>query len=106
MKARFHWVRHWFHGHYFTPSQHCFSAEELILIHGLASNSSGVNRSALARLSPALIQQILSGACAHITEPAHPDDLDAAHSKCVCVCCDEKHRHIFYVNEREAASTC
>ncbi|XP_075995163.1 zinc transporter ZIP4 [Genypterus blacodes] len=64
-----------------TWAQRCFSAEELILIHGLASNSSassGMNSSALARLSPALVQQILSGACAHVTEPVHPDNLSEA----------------------------
>ncbi|KAL7382111.1 hypothetical protein ABVT39_017102 [Epinephelus coioides] len=58
-----------------TWDQVCFSAEELVLIYGLADNSSSLGRSNLARLSPALIQQILSGACADITEPPTSDGL-------------------------------
>ncbi|XP_044028664.1 zinc transporter ZIP4-like [Siniperca chuatsi] len=61
-----------------TWDQACFSAEELVLIYGLADNSSassGLGRSGLARLSPALVQQILSGACTGITEPLKPDGL-------------------------------
>ncbi|XP_051926307.1 zinc transporter ZIP4 [Hippocampus zosterae] len=46
-----------------TWEEHCFSAHELVLIHGLGVNSSRLGRSDLARLSPALIQQILSKAC-------------------------------------------
>ncbi|XP_045915099.1 zinc transporter ZIP4 isoform X1 [Micropterus dolomieu] len=57
----------------------CFSAEELVLIYGLAdnsSNSSALGRSDLALLSPALVQQILSGACTDVTtEPLKPDKL-------------------------------
>ncbi|KAK5855000.1 hypothetical protein PBY51_005141 [Eleginops maclovinus] len=56
----------------------CLSAEELVLIHGLADNSSassGLGRTGLARLSPALVQQILSGACAEVTEHLTPDEL-------------------------------
>lgn len=66
--------------------QLCFSAEELVLIYGLADNSSassGLGRSGLARLSPALVQQILSGACANSTEPHISDVLTKAESKCV-----------------------
>nr|XP_046274407.1 zinc transporter ZIP4 [Scatophagus argus] len=61
-----------------TWNQSCFSAEELVLIYGLADNStasSGLGRSGLARLSPALIQQILSGACTDIAEPPTLDAL-------------------------------
>ncbi|XP_056255658.1 zinc transporter ZIP4-like [Seriola aureovittata] len=61
-----------------TLDQRCFSAEELVLIFGLADNSSassGLGRSDVARLSPALVQQILSGACADITEEAKQDGL-------------------------------
>ncbi|XP_059206379.1 zinc transporter ZIP4 [Centropristis striata] len=61
-----------------TWDQLCFSAKELVLIYGLPDNSSvsaGLGRTHLARLSPALVQQILSGACAEIPEPATPDSL-------------------------------
>ncbi|XP_070778351.1 zinc transporter ZIP4 [Enoplosus armatus] len=61
-----------------TWDQFCFSAEDLVLIYGLVDNSSaspGLGRSDLARLSPALVQQILSGACAQTTEPLKPDGL-------------------------------
>uniref|UniRef100_A0A8C9WVJ7 Zinc transporter ZIP4/12 EF-hand domain-containing protein n=1 Tax=Sander lucioperca TaxID=283035 RepID=A0A8C9WVJ7_SANLU len=64
-----------------TWDQFCFSAKELVLIYGLADNSSassGLGRTDLARLSPALLQQILSGACADITEPPTPDGLTKA----------------------------
>lgn len=66
--------------------QFCFSAEQLVLIYGLADNSSassGLDRSGLARLSPALVQQILSGACTNSTEPHTSDGLTKAESKCV-----------------------
>lgn len=71
---------------HFTFSQLCFSAEELVLIYGLADNgsaSSGLGQSGLARLSPALVQQILSGACAAVTEPQISDVLTTTESKCV-----------------------
>ncbi|CAK6949363.1 zinc transporter ZIP4 [Scomber scombrus] len=61
-----------------TWEQRCFSAEELVLIYSLAENrsaSSGFGRSDLAQLSPALVQQILSGACTNIIEPLTPDEL-------------------------------
>ncbi|XP_060915114.1 zinc transporter ZIP4 [Labrus mixtus] len=61
-----------------TSDQLCLTAKELVLIYGLADNSSassGLGRSGLARLSPALVQQILSGACAHTHEPLTPDGL-------------------------------
>ncbi|KAM8840064.1 zinc transporter ZIP4 [Spinachia spinachia] len=66
------------HGGNATWDQFCASGEELLLIYGLEDNSSvssGLSRTDLARLSPALIQQILSGACAGITEPPTPDGL-------------------------------
>eukprot|EP00066_Takifugu_rubripes_P005393 XP_003969404.2 PREDICTED: zinc transporter ZIP4 [Takifugu rubripes] len=57
-----------------TWDQLCFSPEELILIHELGANaSSDMGRSGLARLSPALVQQVLSGACA-ITTDSHASD--------------------------------
>ncbi|XP_034561168.1 zinc transporter ZIP4 isoform X2 [Notolabrus celidotus] len=61
-----------------TWDQLCFSAKELVLIYGLQENSStssGLGQSGLARLSPALVQQILSGACKDITELLRPDGL-------------------------------
>lgn len=76
-------------------SQFCVSAEELVLIYGLADNSSaspGLGRADMARLSPALLQQILSGACAKITEPLAPDALTKTESKCG--------------TDRDVASTC
>lgn len=50
----------------------CFSPEELIKIHGL--NGSSLSRSDVARLSPALVQQLLSGACNSISPPTGPLD--------------------------------
>ncbi|XP_060948894.1 zinc transporter ZIP4 [Limanda limanda] len=68
--------RHEGHGGNSTWDKRCFSAEELVLIFGLAANSSASSvQSDVARLSPAFVQQILSGACAHMTEPVNPDDL-------------------------------
>uniref|UniRef100_UPI0037E83D9E zinc transporter ZIP4 n=1 Tax=Semicossyphus pulcher TaxID=241346 RepID=UPI0037E83D9E len=61
-----------------TWDQLCYSAQELVLIYGLQGNSSafsGLGQSGLARLSPALVQQILSGACADVTRPPTPDGL-------------------------------
>ncbi|XP_030597575.1 zinc transporter ZIP4 [Archocentrus centrarchus] len=61
-----------------TWEQRCFSAEQLVLIYGLEENSSassGLGRPAVAQLSTALVQQILSGACADITDPPIPDGL-------------------------------
>lgn len=64
-------------------TQSCFSAEELLLIHGVEPNSSsGLGRSDLARLSPAFVQQILSGACADVIQPVQPDGLSVIESKC------------------------
>ncbi|CAL8293283.1 unnamed protein product [Merluccius merluccius] len=62
-------------------AQRCFSAEELLRIHGMMDNSSdpaAMNRSDLARLSPALVQQVLSMACADANFPAKPDELSQA----------------------------
>ncbi|TDH04036.1 hypothetical protein EPR50_G00148090 [Perca flavescens] len=64
-----------------TWDRFCFSAEELVLIYSLADNSSAssvLGRTDLARLSPALLQQILSRACTDITEPPTPDGLTTA----------------------------
>ncbi|XP_035039391.1 zinc transporter ZIP4 [Hippoglossus stenolepis] len=64
------------HGGNRTWDKRCFSAEELVLIFGLDANSSASSvRSDVARLSPAFVQQILSGACADMTEQVKPDDL-------------------------------
>ncbi|XP_061670119.1 zinc transporter ZIP4-like isoform X2 [Syngnathoides biaculeatus] len=57
-----------------TWEEHCFAAHELVLIHGVGGTSPTLGRSDLARLSPALIQQILSGACSG-SSPAKPDKL-------------------------------
>ncbi|KAJ7991733.1 hypothetical protein DPEC_G00286940 [Dallia pectoralis] len=48
----------------------CFSPEELVKIHGL--NSSGLSLSDIARVSPALVQQLLSGACGQTIPPTDP----------------------------------
>uniref|UniRef100_A0A3Q2GA75 Zinc transporter ZIP4-like n=1 Tax=Cyprinodon variegatus TaxID=28743 RepID=A0A3Q2GA75_CYPVA len=58
--------------HYF---QQCFTAEELVQIYGLSGESSGMGRSGFAKLSPALVQQILSGSCSKVIEPATSDQL-------------------------------
>nr|XP_020453281.1 zinc transporter ZIP4-like [Monopterus albus] len=64
-----------------TWDQSCFLAEELVLIYGLRDNSSassGLARSDVARLSPALVQQVLSGACMTTTEQQQSDGLTKA----------------------------
>lgn len=61
-----------------TWDQLCFSAKELVFIYGLQENSStssGLGESGLAQLSPALLQQILSGACKGTTGEPTPDGL-------------------------------
>ncbi|KAM3858143.1 zinc transporter ZIP4 [Diretmus argenteus] len=67
------------HGRNTTWDQRCFSAGELMSIYRLMSNrsaASALDRSDLVRLSPALVQQILSGACTATADPtAEPDDL-------------------------------
>uniref|UniRef100_A0A672J2F8 Zinc transporter ZIP4/12 EF-hand domain-containing protein n=1 Tax=Salarias fasciatus TaxID=181472 RepID=A0A672J2F8_SALFA len=64
------------HGHNSTWDHHCFSADDLVSIYGLLENgSSSLDRSDVARLSPAFVQQILSGACVPVTEPTIPDSL-------------------------------
>ncbi|XP_064204434.1 zinc transporter ZIP4 [Anguilla rostrata] len=50
----------------------CFSAHELMEIHQV--NGSTISRTQFTRLSPALVQQLLSGACGIKTNPAHPND--------------------------------
>lgn len=67
-----------------SVSQLCFSAEELILIHRLGGNGSSLDmgRPGLARLSPALVQQILSGACTATAADSHPsEELSMSESK-------------------------
>ncbi|XP_050992997.1 zinc transporter ZIP4 [Labeo rohita] len=55
----------------------CFSAEDLLRIHQL--NSSSLTRDQFTQISPALIQQILSGGCSGTSpEPATPDSLSTA----------------------------
>lgn len=64
--------------------QSCFSAEQLLQIYQLADNTSAshsLGRSGLARLSPALVQQIMSGACAETTETSSSDGLTETESK-------------------------
>lgn len=70
-----------------SPEQHegnsnwnesCFSAKELLHIHRIADSASpsqSLGRRGLAQLSPALLQQILSGACAETVEPRGSDGL-------------------------------
>ncbi|XP_016099110.1 zinc transporter ZIP4-like [Sinocyclocheilus grahami] len=55
----------------------CFSAEDLLRIYQL--NSSSLTRDQFTQLSPALIQQILSGGCSEITfTHVTPDSLSTA----------------------------
>ncbi|XP_016349912.1 zinc transporter ZIP4-like [Sinocyclocheilus anshuiensis] len=55
----------------------CFSAEDLLRIHRL--NSSSLSRDQFTQISPALIQQILSGGCSEISPaPVSPDSLSTA----------------------------
>ncbi|XP_016425105.1 zinc transporter ZIP4-like [Sinocyclocheilus rhinocerous] len=55
----------------------CFSAEDLLRIYQL--NSSSLTRDQFTQLSPALIQQILSGSCSEITfTHMTPDSLSTA----------------------------
>ncbi|XP_034066384.1 zinc transporter ZIP4 isoform X1 [Gymnodraco acuticeps] len=71
-------TRHEGHAGNTTWDKLCLSAEELVLIHSLAENSSappGLGQIGLAQLSPALVQQILSGACAEVTDPLTHDEL-------------------------------
>lgn len=60
--------------------QACFSAEDLWRIYQL--NDSSLTRDQFTQLSPALIQQILSGGCSEIsTTPVTPDSLSTAESE-------------------------
>ncbi|XP_016096348.1 zinc transporter ZIP4-like [Sinocyclocheilus grahami] len=55
----------------------CFSAGDLLRIHRL--NSSSLSRDQFTQISPALIQQILSGGCSEISPaPVSPDSLSTA----------------------------
>ncbi|MED6260887.1 hypothetical protein ATANTOWER_030796 [Ataeniobius toweri] len=58
-----------------TWEHHCFTAEELVRIYSLSGESSGMGRTGVATLSPALVQQILSGSCSNRTEPETPNGL-------------------------------
>uniref|UniRef100_A0A8C5DJL3 Zinc transporter ZIP4 n=1 Tax=Gouania willdenowi TaxID=441366 RepID=A0A8C5DJL3_GOUWI len=61
-----------------TWEHHCFSADDLILIYDLPGNkssTSGLAAADVARISPALVQQIVSGACTNSTEIVTPDGL-------------------------------
>ncbi|XP_067111457.1 zinc transporter ZIP4-like [Osmerus mordax] len=53
--------------------QVCFTAQQLVQIYGM--NGSALVRSDLARLSPALVQQLLSGACSALPLPDPSDSL-------------------------------
>lgn len=77
-----------------TPSpatpQVCLSARDVMAVYGL-SEQTGVTPEAWARLSPALLQQQLSGACS--PQPSHPaqNQLSQAESECpppepTCLC--------------------
>ncbi|XP_017276546.1 zinc transporter ZIP4 [Kryptolebias marmoratus] len=61
-----------------TGEQSCFSAKDLVQIFGLSGGGSAstvMGRSEMARLSTALVQQILSRACTNSTESVIPDKL-------------------------------
>lgn len=65
--------------------QVCFHTEELLEIYQM--NSSALNRDQFTRLSPALIQQLLSKACTETkTEPVS-DSLSIAERKSLVLCC-------------------
>lgn len=64
----------------FFSLQMCFSAEDLLRIYQL--NSSSLTRDQFTQLSPALIQQILSGGCSEISfTHVTPDSLSTAESE-------------------------
>ncbi|KAL0961924.1 hypothetical protein UPYG_G00333420 [Umbra pygmaea] len=50
----------------------CFSPEELVKIYAL--NGSNLSRPDVARISPALVQQLLSGVCSRTSPPTEPKD--------------------------------
>ncbi|KAA0709930.1 Zinc transporter ZIP4 [Triplophysa tibetana] len=55
----------------------CFSAEDLLRIHHV--NASALTRDQFTQISPALIQQMLSGSCSEISPgPVSPDSLSTA----------------------------
>ncbi|XP_056597362.1 zinc transporter ZIP4 [Triplophysa dalaica] len=55
----------------------CFSAEDLLRIHHM--NASALTRDQFTQISPALIQQMLSGSCSEISPgPVSPDSLSTA----------------------------
>ncbi|KAF7210977.1 zinc transporter ZIP4 [Nothobranchius furzeri] len=75
-RKRSSYERHESHESNSTWEHRCFSAEELVRIFGLSDkNSSSMGRSEVVQLSPALIQQILSGSCAATTDSVTPDEL-------------------------------
>lgn len=66
-----------------SVSQLCFSSEELILIHRLGGNGTSLDMgwSGLSRLSPALVQQMLSGACTKTADSHASEELTMTESK-------------------------
>lgn len=67
-----------------SPSCHrqlCLSAREVMAVYGL-SEEAGVTREAWAQLSPALLQQQLSGACSPQPESSTEEQLSKAESEC------------------------
>lgn len=65
-----------------ATSQVCLSARDVMAVYGL-SEQTGVTPEAWAQMSPALLQQQLSGACR--PQPSHPtqDQLSQAESECL-----------------------
>lgn len=64
-----------------TP-QVCLSASEVMAVYGL-SEQAGVTPELWAQLSPALLQQQLSGACSPQSSPPTQDQLSQAESECL-----------------------
>lgn len=64
-----------------TP-QVCLSASEVMAVYGL-SEQAGVTPELWAQLSPALLQQQLSGACSPQSSPPTRDQLSQAESECL-----------------------
>lgn len=64
-----------------TP-QVCLSAEEVMAVYGL-SDQAGVTPESWAQLSPALLQQQLSGACSPQPRAPPRDELSQAESECL-----------------------
>ena len=65
-----------------ATSQVCLTARDVMAVYGL-SEQTGVAPDAWARLSPALLQQQLSGACSLQSSGLAQDQLSQAESECL-----------------------